>query len=43
MIFYCHIVSSDTWIEDISGEEFCEAINVSESPFGFGDVVYVGF
>jgi len=31
------------WVEDISGVNFEEAIKFSESEFGFGDVIYVGF
>jgi len=31
------------WVENISGYDFIEAQQLSESEFGFGDLVYVGF
>jgi hypothetical protein len=31
------------WVEDISGNDFSMAQLVSESEFGFGDLVYIGF
>lgn len=44
MIFYCHrCYMYGDWVEDITGEDYLEAVYISEGEFGFGDVVYVGF
>ena len=43
MILYCHKCLIGDWVEDISGEDLIEAQRISESEFGFGDVVYVGY
>ena len=44
MILYCHkCYMAGDWVEDISGEDFGDAIKLSETEFGLGDVVYVGY
>ena len=44
MILYCHICYIDgDWVEDISGENYIQAVNLSETEYGSGDVVYIGY
>ena len=48
MILYCHRYYADFGVEniaveDISGEDFIEAMELTRGEFGFGDLVYVGY
>ena len=44
MILYCHRCYMDgDWVEDITGEDYIEAFELSQGEFGFGNVVLVSY